>query len=69
MEKEEWRTSWTWEEVMARDKTLSWRQVEIAQEEWRRYEGTRLARKPERQPQDLFCGEAHEEIAWVRSET
>ena len=34
-EKEEWRTSWTWEEVMAGDKTLPWNQVEIAQEERR----------------------------------
>ena len=45
------KTSWTWEEVMAGDKTLPWKQVERAQEEQRRYVGTRLARKPERQPQ------------------
>ena len=46
---------------MAEDKTLPWKQVEKAQEERRRYEGTWLARKPERQPQD-FLGGAHEEI-------
>jgi hypothetical protein len=34
-EKDEWRTSWTWEEVMAGDKTLPLKQVEIAQEEQR----------------------------------
>jgi hypothetical protein len=63
-EKEEWRTSWTWEEVMAGDKTLPWKQVERAQEERQRYEGTRLARKPERHPQYIFLlGGAHEEIA------
>ena len=33
-------------------------------EEQRRYEGTRLARKPERQPQDyFFWGVAHQEIS------
>ena len=31
------KTSWTWEEVMAGDKTLPWKQVERAQEERRRY--------------------------------
>ena len=41
---------------MAGDKTLPWKQVEIAQEERRRYEGTRLARKPERQPQYFLGG-------------
>jgi hypothetical protein len=41
---------------MAGDKTLPWKQVEIAQEELQRYEGTQIARKPERHPQLLFFG-------------
>ena len=46
------KRSWTWEETLAGKDRLPWKQGEIAQEERRRYEGTRLARKPERQPQN-----------------
>jgi hypothetical protein len=51
MEQTEWtwdeildnKGSWTWEEILAGEDRLPWRQVEIAREERRRYEGTRLA--------------------------
>ncbi|XP_070298705.1 uncharacterized protein [Salvelinus sp. IW2-2015] len=48
--------SWTWEEILAGRDRLLWEQVEAlrkaeaASKGARRYEGTRLARKPERQP-------------------
>ena len=48
---------YTWEEILAGKDRLPWEQVEAARraeaagERNRRYEGTRLARKPERQPQ------------------
>ena len=54
--------SYTWEEILAGRDCLPWEQVEAA---WRaeaagkgnqRYEGTRLARKPERQPPNIFWG-------------
>ena len=58
--------SWTWEEIL--DGKGPWRQageyrhpreeLEAVKAERQRYEGTRLARKPERQPPQLF-GEGH----------
>ena len=54
--------SYTWEEILAGRDHLPWEQVEAARraeaagEGNQRYEGTRLARKPERQPQYFFLG-------------
>lgn len=71
-EKDEWVT--TWEEVErwsidpGRVPGPAWDSLEQCEEgyrrmeERRRYKGTRLARKPERQPQDYFLGGAHKEI-------
>ena len=76
--KEEWtwedvldgKGCYTWEEILAEKDRLPWEQVEAARraeaagERNRRYEGTQLARKPERQPQKCIggahrkCGEA-----------
>ncbi|XP_052336221.1 homeobox protein Dlx4a-like isoform X1 [Oncorhynchus keta] len=66
--KEEWtwdvvldgKGCYTWEEILAGKDRLPWVQVEAARraeaagERSRRYEGTRLARKPESQPQKII---------------
>ena len=54
--------SYTWEEILAGRNRLPWEQVETARraeaagERNQRYEGTQLARKPERQPQQKIFG-------------
>ena len=63
-EKYEWRTSWTWEEVMAGDKSLPWKQVEIAQEVTIRGD-TASTEAREAAPQKMFGGE-HGQIGRVR---
>ena len=57
---------YTWEEILAGKDRLPWEQVEAARraeaagERSRRYEGTWLARKPERQPQKCIVGGTQE---------
>ena len=54
--------AWTWEEILeskgpwrqAREYRRPREELEAAKAEQQHYEGTRLARKPERQPQKLF---------------
>jgi hypothetical protein len=72
-EKDEWVTTWEeierWSIDPERVPVPAWDSMEQCEEgyrrmeEWRRYKGTRLAWKPERQPQYFFLGGgAHEEI-------
>ena len=56
-QQEEYKESWTWEEILAGEGP--WRK---AGEDRERYAGTRLARKPERQPPKTFGGGAHGKI-------
>ena len=78
--KEEWawddvldgKGCYTWEEILAGKDRLPWelveaaRRAEAAGERSRRYEGTRLARKPERQPQTFLGGVAHRKYGEAR---
>ena len=75
--KEEWtwedildgKGCYTWEEILAGRDRLPWEQVEAARRaeaagegnQW--YEGTRLARKPERQPPIFWVGVTHGNVA------
>jgi hypothetical protein len=68
-EKDEWVTTWEeierWSIDPGRVPEPAWDSLEQCEEgyrrmeERRRYKGTRLARKPERQPQDYFLGRGH----------
>ena len=60
-EKREWRTSWTWEEIMAGDKTLTWKQAEAAKKDQRRLRGSQPRRKHERQLSPQTIGLGHTE--------
>ena len=56
--------AYTWEEILAGRDRLPWEQVEALRRveaagqrnQRERYAGTRLARKPERHPQEIFLG-------------
>ena len=62
---------YTWEEILAGRDRLPWEQVEAARradaagERSQRFEGTRLARKPERQT-PKYLGGAHMECGEAR---
>ena len=53
---QEWRTFWNWEEEMAVDKTLPWKQAEAARGERRRDRESRTRFKHERQPPQKIGG-------------
>ena len=63
---------YTWEEILAGRDRLPWEQVEAlrraeaAGDRSRRYEGTRLARKPEKQPKNIIGGGAYREYGYAR---
>ena len=56
--------SWTWEEIMAGDKSLPWKQAEAAKEGQRRGRG----RRPQK-PQSFFWGRHMKQSAKLRGES